>query len=75
MFMGRALTPTQMRAGSARSWREDTGPGAGPRRVEHRSQGGARGEALSARQTTRRRSNCQSEVGIVRVISGRYRGE
>jgi len=33
----------------------------------------ARGAPLSARQTARRQSNCQSEGGIVRVVSGRYR--
>ena len=37
--------------------------------------GRARGEALSARQTARRRSNCQSEGGIVGVVNGRYRRE
>jgi len=31
--------------------------------------------ALLARQTARRRSNCQSEGRIVRVVSERYRGE
>jgi hypothetical protein len=39
------------------------------------SQGRAPCEALLARQIAPRRSNCQSEGGIVRVVSGCYREE
>src|ERR1700680_855992 len=45
------------------------------RRLERRSQRRARGMLCWLVQTARRRSNCQSEGGIVRAGSRRYRRE